>query len=85
MNLLWSCYYDDYPILCPEGLEKSSVGAAKALLNLIGFQYAEEKLQEPDVRAEILGVEIDLSQSGEGIVKVRNKQDRVEEIGKALD
>ena len=34
LGLLWSCYYDDYPILCPKDLESSSMGAAKAMFKL---------------------------------------------------
>lgn len=85
LNLVWSSYYDDYPIICPEGLEQSSVGAAKAMLGLLGFDYSEEKLREPEARNEMLGVELDMSASTEGVVSVRNKQDRIEEIKAMLD
>ena len=85
LGLVWSCYYDDYPILCPTGLEQSSVGAAKALFNLLGFRYAEDKLAPPADKSEILGVEVDLSDSASGVVKVRNKQDRIGEIEANLD
>ena len=86
LGLLWSCYcYDDYPILCPEELQQSSVEAAKAFLNLVGFQYAKDRLQDPEGNAEILGMEVDLKESSRGVVKVRNKQDRIDEIGNALD
>ena len=63
LGLLWSCYYDDYPILCPRDLEASSMGASKAMFNLLGFQFAEDKLAPPADKAELLGVELDLGQS----------------------
>ena len=85
LGLLWSCYYDDYPILCPSGLEQSSLGAAKAMMNLLGFQFAEDKLNLPANTAEILGVELDLKQSKAGSVCVRNKQDRIVDIEATLN
>eukprot|EP00435_Cladocopium_sp_Y103_P010138 s2396_g2.t1 len=85
LGLVWASYFDDYPVLCPDGLEQSSVGAAKAMLGLFGFDYSGDKLQMPDVRAELLGVELDLSLSSKGCVQVGNKKDRVMEIGAALD
>eukprot|EP00435_Cladocopium_sp_Y103_P031944 s3086_g8.t1 len=84
LGLVWASYFDDYPVLCPDGLEQSSVGAAKAMLGLFGFDYAGDKLQEPDFHAELLGVELDLSLSSKGSVQVGNKKDRVLEIGAAL-
>ena len=85
LGILWSCYYDDYPLLCPDGLEQSSLGGAKALMNLLGFQFAEDKLSPPSQTAELLGVELDLKQSSTGVVCVRNKQDRIADIGATLD
>jgi hypothetical protein len=85
LNLIWASYYDDYPILCPAGLEQSSLGAAKAMLGLLGFDYSAEKLNEPCIRNEMLGVELDLSDSDKGVVSLRNKQDRVADIRAMLD
>eukprot|EP00435_Cladocopium_sp_Y103_P051984 s3318_g16.t1 len=80
LGLVWASYFDDYPLLCPDGLEQSSVGAAKAMLGLFGFDYAGDKLQEPGFRSDLLGVELDLSLSGKGLVQVGNKKDRILEL-----
>eukprot|EP00435_Cladocopium_sp_Y103_P010598 s3784_g2.t1 len=85
LGLIWASYYDDYPLLCPSNLEASSLGGAKALFNLLGFEYAGDKMFDPAPKADILGVELDLSLSGQGCVDIRNKQDRIEDICKALD
>ena len=85
LNLVWASYYDDYPIICPQGLEQSSLGTAKAMLGLLGFDYSAEKLRDPNEVNEMLGVELDLTGSKQGIVNIRNKQDRVEEIKTMLD
>eukprot|EP00435_Cladocopium_sp_Y103_P038982 s2786_g10.t1 len=85
LGLIWASYYDDYPLLCPSNLEASSLGGAKALFNLLGFEYAADKMFDPAPKADILGVELDLSLSGQGCVDIRNKQDRIEDICNALD
>ena len=85
LNIIWSSYFDDYPVLCPEGLERSSLGAAKAMLGLLGFEYSSEKLKEPGPKSEMLGVELDLTESKTGCIAICNKRDRVDEISAALD
>ena len=55
------------------------------MLGLLGFDYSSEKLREPNEVNEMLGVELDLTDSKQGIVNIRNKQDRVEEIKTMLD
>ena len=54
-------------------------------MNLLGFQFAEDKLVSPAQTADILGVELDLKQSGEGVICVRNKQDRISDIEATLN
>lgn len=46
LGVMWSSYFGDYPILCPHGLESSTMSAVKAMLGLFGFVYAEDKLQD---------------------------------------
>lgn len=36
-------YYDDYPIICRQGLEQSSLGTAKVTLGLLGFDCSSGK------------------------------------------
>eukprot|EP00435_Cladocopium_sp_Y103_P036742 s2741_g9.t1 len=85
LGLIWASYYDDYPMLCPAMLESSSLSGAKALLNLLGFQYAGDKLFEPSPKADVLGVELDLAMSRRGVVDIRNKQERIHDICQTLD
>eukprot|EP00435_Cladocopium_sp_Y103_P025318 s3302_g6.t1 len=74
LGLIWASYYDDYPMLCPSMLESSSLSGAKALF-----------IFEPSHKADILGVELDLTLSGQGVVDNRNKQERIHDICEALD
>ena len=85
LGLIWSSYYDDFPLLCPSGLEQSSLGAAKAMFNLLGFEYAEDKLSEPSEKTEILGIELDTADSKSGTLRVGNKRDRINEIEDTLN
>ena len=85
LNIVWSSYFDDYPVLCPEGREKSTLGSAKTLLGLLGFNYSSEKLKDPSPRSEMLGVELDLTESKMGCVSIGNKQDRIADISATLD
>eukprot|EP00435_Cladocopium_sp_Y103_P001678 s6241_g1.t1 len=72
-------------MLCPAMLESSSLSGAKALFNLLGFQYAGDKLFEPSHKADVLGVELDLALSRQGVVDIRNKQERIHDICQKLD
>jgi len=50
-------YYDDYPIICRQGLEQSSLGTAKVTLGLLGFDCSSGKPREPNEVNVMLGVE----------------------------
>ena len=44
LGIIWSSYYDDFPLLCPSSLEQSTLGSAKTMFNILGFDYAVDKL-----------------------------------------
>ena len=79
-GVLWGSYFDDFPMLSPAVLGHSSMEAAKFVLDLLGFQYADHKLKPFEAKATVLGVEIDTSMSDSGSIIIRNKPHRVEEI-----
>ena len=80
LGLVWGSYFDDFPLICPATMESSTMAAARAMLQLLGFQFADDKLEDPSTVASVLGVELDLGECQKGIIKVRNKQSRVEEL-----
>lgn len=49
------------------------------------FKYSAEKLNEPGTRSKTLGVELVLADSDEGVVSLRNKEDRVADVRTMLD
>ena len=84
LGLVWGSYFDDFPLICPSNMEASTLSAARAMLQLLGFEFAEDKLEDPATVAGMLGVELDLEECHKGIIKVRNKQNRVEELKTAF-
>eukprot|EP00435_Cladocopium_sp_Y103_P052388 s1758_g16.t1 len=84
-GILWGNYFDDYPMVTTKILARSSMTASTTLLDLLGFEYATHKLKPFADRASVLGVDIDLGKVDEGLILVRNKPSRVEEVTKIID
>ena len=59
--------------------------SALTLLDLLGFQYSKDKLQPFSDKTEMLGVELNLVDGKNGIVEVRNKASRANELCDVLD
>ena len=53
--------------------------------SLLGFQIFSRELNEPGTRSKTLGVELVLADSDEGVVSLRNKEDRVADVRTMLD
>ena len=85
LGILWTSYFDDFPMVSHVLHTSSTMTCAKTLLSLMGFVYAEDKLEPFGIEAEILGVVMDLSDSIHGKVQIRNKPSRVDELSAALD
>ena len=83
-GLLWGNYFDDFPMVTPMALGKSSMDVAKLLLDLLGFQFAEHKLKPFEPKATVLGVEIDAGDASSGWLLIRNKPSRVDEISNTV-
>ena len=85
LGILWSSYFDDFPMLSHALHVGSTLTCAKTLTTLFRFLYSEEKLLPFDDRAEILGVVLDLGESGNGRISVTNKPLRVNDLSVAID
>ena len=79
-GLCWGAYFDDFPVMCNVANKQSTLSAALGLFELMGFRYNSEKLEPFSKVATMLGVELDLSEGWNGLIKVKNKPSRVEEI-----
>ena len=84
-GLCWGAYFDDFPILNHSVHVKSSMTTALGIFDLLGFRCSLDKLDEFGKVASMLGVEMNLSESKLGILRVQNKPSRVSEMTECLD
>eukprot|EP00435_Cladocopium_sp_Y103_P066897 s26_g29.t1 len=84
-GLMWTSYFDDFPMLSHVCHTTSTLACAKGLMSLLGFVYSEEKLDPFGDTAEILGVLVDLTHSADSKLTISNKPSRVSELRDALD
>ena len=80
LMLPWCNYYDDYPIFTPSCLEQSTMTTMVTLLNLLGFEFATDKLKQFSSEATMLGVEVDCGGWTTSNIVVRNKESRSKEL-----
>ncbi|CAE7576274.1 unnamed protein product [Symbiodinium microadriaticum] len=78
--LFWANFVDDYPIMSPECLAKSSMDTMLVLSSLLGFSASVDKLSPFSHIATMLGVEVDLSSAAEGCIRIKNKEGRASEV-----
>ena len=62
----------------------STSALVKGFLKLAGFDFADEKCTPFASEVEVLGVTLDVAQSAEGIINIRNKPSRCEELNVLL-
>ena len=84
-GLCWGAYFDDFPTLCNVANRRSTQSTALGIFELLGFKYNDEKLDPFDKVASILGVELDLREIDNGLIKVQNKPTRVTEVSECLN
>lgn len=83
-RILASSYYDDFPIVECEKLISSTQSTVRAISALLGFRLASEKEHDFSLKADLLGVTLDLEDSELKQVKVANKDSRLKEMETAL-
>eukprot|EP00438_Fugacium_kawagutii_P022633 Skav216773 [mRNA] locus=scaffold3064:4705:6270:+ [translate_table: standard] len=80
LGIVWANYYDDYPVVDFKALAKQTDAAVRALTSMLGFKCAIDKELPFAQRSELLGVVLDSSDSTKGVVRVSNKEDRLDEL-----
>ena len=78
----WSNYFDDYPTLSRTALEVSTMQSVKVMMELLGFVLTLDELRPFAQVAEMLGVELDLSDPTS--VRVGKKESRKLEVCQAV-
>jgi hypothetical protein len=86
LDLLWSNYFDDYPVVSHECLARSSDAAAKALFDVLGWTISKspDKDKEFANAFSLLGVRLDLSKLLSGTLVVSNTDKRKVELAVAF-
>eukprot|EP00435_Cladocopium_sp_Y103_P052298 s2664_g16.t1 len=86
LDLVVSCYFDDYVCLAPSILAPSSEKAFATLLDLLGWKYDDSGDKADAMSSEVsaLGVLFNLEPSGEARLEVANTQKRKEEVSQAI-
>ena len=84
-GLCWGAYFDDFPLVCNIANRQSTLSTALGIFELLGFAYSSEKLEPFDKVATMLGVELDLESANDGLIRVRNKASRVDEVSKCIN
>ena len=84
LDVAWTNYYDDYPVVEFSFLAANTNHTMKALTSLLGFECSTDKELPFADEAEMLGVVLDVSKSALGILSVKNKQSRMEELSGSL-
>ena len=84
LDVAWTNYYDDYPVVEVSFLAANTNHTIQALTSLLGLECSTDKELPFADEAEMLGVVLDVSKSGLGLLSVKNKQSRMEELAGSL-
>ncbi|CAE7255625.1 unnamed protein product [Symbiodinium sp. CCMP2592] len=84
--LVNTSFFDDFCQLEIDGLTDSADQAALALLDLLGWEVSDgEKLKPFASEFTMLGAVLSFKDAGRGLIRVRNKAGRLEEISSMVD
>ena len=86
LHIVSSCYFDDFVLLTPVELAKSTEDTFQVLLDLLGWDFDKEGDEAGKMGSHVsaLGVSVDLSHTAEGIVKVENTDRRKQELSERI-
>ena len=85
LHLLWSVYFDDFLCLARSSESKHVEFCVDSLFSLLGWRISKNKLLDFNTLCKVLGVQLDLKQSGDKLCFVTNTEERVQELVKELD
>ena len=82
IGVVVSCYFDDFIVRSVPELSGATEKAFAALLELLGFEYDKEGPKADAMSSEVtaLGVVFDLTETKNGLLRVKNTERRVEEV-----
>ena len=82
LNIIWSCFFDDYVSFCREEHISSTNMTVSLLFKLLGWKFAEEgdKADEFSKEFGALGIRILLDKSSAGLIHFSNTEKRSSEL-----
>ena len=82
LYLLTTNFYDDYTLASLPGSVEASKNAMELIFMLTGWQFATDGKKSTmfDKVCKALGVEFDLSRSGERLLAIRNTEQRIQDL-----
>ena len=84
--LVWSCYFDDYIVICRPRDAASTDMTVKHMFGALGWQLSEDDKDAPFSKVfSALGVTFDLTHCQEGYFEIGNTTSRKEELSNRLD
>ena len=78
-------YFDDFLCLSRSSESKHVGFCVDSLFSLLGWRISKNKLLDFNTLCKVLGVQLDLRQSGDRLCFVTNTEERVEELVNELD
>ena len=80
LHLMWSAYFDDFLCLARSSESRHVEFCASSVFSLLGWKVSTHKLLPFDSICKVLGVQLDLKQSGDSLCLISNTPERVEEL-----
>ena len=77
---MWPAYFDDFLCLARASESRHVEFCASSVFSLLGWKVSTHKLLPFDSICKVLGVQLDLKQSGDSLCLISNTPDRVEEL-----
>ncbi|CAE7480360.1 unnamed protein product [Symbiodinium sp. CCMP2592] len=86
LGLSWCNYFDDFPLFSLDEHCPCAESCAEALLDILGITFAREgkKATEFSKQCRALGLIIDLSEFGNGVVYIKHTPERIQELRQTL-
>ena len=89
-KLLWApatCFYDDFPVVCPDDSSSILSKSMAALLDMLGWDHAKVGIKATDFASDFnaLGISVQLARLHHGTFVLAKKQGRVQRIVRMLE
>ena len=86
LNLMWSCFFDDFLVFSPDGLVNNTESVVQMLFQLLGWKFAVDgdKANDFALAFSALGVRINLEKFAFGKVEFSNTEKRTIELSEAI-